>query len=706
MKQIKKNRKKKKKENNNNIQNEEIKPTKHEKVGNINFYSEEVAKYIIEKLLSNVVSNNFKRNAKKKMNNFCVDEMFQKYNILFELCNINHENDDFATNKDIVSNIKYNNTDSNEKRYKIIDHNTSKINSYSNAERELIKIINTDENIINNMIIQNKKIEDYLNKSTITRKNSEIKTQNNIYYDIVIDKKNFWGNITEPKNVNIDRTSNKFNNLIKDQNIIVNDINNIKESEITKEFSSTIKSTNTFNMKKFQKNYINSLNSDNQQNNKKEKKPHLLKELPFYEIPSDQFKVYQDQPNIAKIRKETIEYLKQKKEQELKLLIKRKKRESLKLQSLNNIRIRGKFTVDVDGKIVFIRELKPENFPMQFSPVNSKLKENNFNIKNKKQLKKQKRLSSYSKIPIEKNPKINYIVEIKKPPKINNDKSDNKKPNNEPPKKLQDTFIFSEENISDAKSYFFQKEIPSGSNFKIIVPSTGVLIKEDHNTKVGNLNFYDKYHKFSMKEFNKNLEETLELEKTKNKFRDMKLNNKIPIINEEKGKELKSDIKDKKDFEKAFINRFHIKKKLCKSNSTGIFVSDEKYSQLKEIMFNDDTHDKKLERCFSGTNNQNLFKENINNKSKNKNKNNSSNNIMRDKNIYNAMDKFNKDLIMGRLFSERTLKEKAKLPKLPLKIKEKGNTKYNYKNLVIDEKENFNKSMSVFYRTRQKTKKD
>ena len=40
------------------------------------------------------------------------------------------------------------------------------------------------------------------------------------------------------------------------------------------------------------------------------------------------------------------------------------------------------------------------------------------------------------------------------------------------------------------------------------------------------------------------------------------------------------------------------------------------------------------------------------------------------------------------------------------KIKEKGNTKYNYKNLVIDEKENFNKSMSVFYRTRQKTKKD
>jgi len=57
-----------------------------------------------------------------------------------------------------------------------------------------------------------------------------------------------------------------------------------------------------------------------------------------------------------------------------------------------------------------------------------------------------------------------------------------------------------------------------GSNFSIINPSIGVNIREKDNIKIGGTNFFEKYHKFSMKEFNRTLHETLEWE-TKTKFK-------------------------------------------------------------------------------------------------------------------------------------------------------------------------------------------
>ena len=47
-----------------------------------------------------------------------------------------------------------------------------------------------------------------------------------------------------------------------------------------------------------------------------------------------------------------------------------------------------------------------------------------------------------------------------------------------------------------------------GSNFNLIRPSIRVKIKEESNIKSGGINFYQKYKKFSMYDFNKTLQVT------------------------------------------------------------------------------------------------------------------------------------------------------------------------------------------------------
>ena len=65
MKQFKKRKIKKKKKTKESIIDEEITPKKHQREGNFNFYSEEISKQIIEKIISNVISTNFYNKVEK-----------------------------------------------------------------------------------------------------------------------------------------------------------------------------------------------------------------------------------------------------------------------------------------------------------------------------------------------------------------------------------------------------------------------------------------------------------------------------------------------------------------------------------------------------------------------------------------------------------------------------------------------------------------
>ena len=114
--QLKKKIKKKKKK----ISEEEIQPQKHERIGNINYYSEEIARNMIEKIISLVIADSFNKNLKPKFGEFCNKEIIKTINNITELNNINHDIDDFDIDKiEINSYINYNNTDTNIQRYLI-----------------------------------------------------------------------------------------------------------------------------------------------------------------------------------------------------------------------------------------------------------------------------------------------------------------------------------------------------------------------------------------------------------------------------------------------------------------------------------------------------------------------------------------------------------------------------------------------------------
>ena len=88
---------------------------------------------------------------------------------------------------------------------------------------------------------------------------------------------------------------------------------------------------------------------------------------------------------------------------------------------------------------------------------------------------------------------------------------------------------------------------PSGSNFEIINPEIGVTVMEDNMSKSGGNHFYDKYKKYSLKDYNKILNEILSQQE---------------IINNEEGEIKKDNLLNQNKKDNNSIDISKIKKKL------------------------------------------------------------------------------------------------------------------------------------------------
>ena len=671
MKQHKKRIKKKKKS-----KTDEIVPTKHEKVGNINFYSEEVSKGIIEKLISLAISSNFTNKVEKKFNEFCYEELYQKINNFIQINHINHETDDFNDSDYILSKIKYQKTDTNEKRYKLNKH--EKVLNQRNycANSVLFDIANINKEEKKEMLIKNKKIDDYLNKSNTLINNLDLIKRDKIQYDISIKYNNFWGEISQPKSFNIDRTSTKFN-ILKNQKINSNKI--IENENVT-----SSKNTVNINLKSVFLNKKSQIFKEKYKDNieKKQKKFQPILEMPYIEISEEEgINKKKETEEIKQLRKEAIESAIAR-EEEKKRYNKNKK---IKSPSQNNIK--GKFCTDNEGRIVMIREIRPESLLKEFSPITSNHKEILPGKSFQTFLKENIIMEQKAKKNIIYNPGIlnfNKNLDKDKVSDIQSMKRNNKN-------KINDNMNLLKEEILNMQPFPItylsprnERVEPSGSNFKIINPSIGVKIKEKNNIKVGGDNFFEKFHKYSINEFNKTLKETLEWE-TKLKLKGSLINNlnnnMNNIIKEEK------DLDNDKTFRKTFSGGFKNRKNILKSNSD-IFLINQKYPVLKEILLNDVEFpnkyiDKKMEKALS---NENIF-DRIKSSDGRINQNH--------KNYkYDLIDEFNKELIKGNFLNYRS--KKPFLPKLPPK----------HKLLNLLNNVNFNKTTNNFYRTRKKRNND
>ena len=346
--------------------------------------------------------------------------------------------------------------------------------------------------------------------------NSYIKAANIIRYQFhginnnkeeFIDK-NTWVEIKEPESVKFDRYDSSYINFIKHNNII-----NEKERDKIEEIIPKIK-TRDFYIK-FRKNPLKKiLNVNNDEIKKK------ITILPFksYDIPNIENEFNTEKYDVENIQQLRMDKMNQiiKKENEKKKQLKEeelKKKLSLNKQEIQNIKPldSSKYTFDSNGTIFSFKKYKIDNSSKEFYQLENNvktlyknqnwvdfktsLKKNNVFKKSNSQIKEKEKneehLSSSSSV----NNSHRSTIMIKK---NDNDKEIVRIIEN------NDDYLFKK--ISPEK--IGNEIVPSGSNYKIILPSVGVNIKyESEKVKKGDKNFSKYFKKTTLEDYNTILKE-------------------------------------------------------------------------------------------------------------------------------------------------------------------------------------------------------
>ena len=669
-------------------------PTKHDRIGNLNFYSEEIAKSMVDKIISLTFTLLYKKEFAKKLSNFYIEDFFKSINNLLELCNINHDIDD----KKLKGKLPKHMTQTYVEK---IDIDEKEINFKGKI---------TDNNLIN------ESMENLLND------NNDINKPNKPQYSINMNKKNFWGIINQPKNINVDRTCNNRNILKKNKSRKTNDA--IIEEKLMKKISNINKRYSTFLYKKL---------TQNKEDNLPIKRGLSIYDFPSENIPKEEFERQSETEEIKQIRKEFLEEkVKINKEKE-------EKQKKLEKSQLNAIIEKNEKILKIPfqkAKIKLIKKINPDMLIKEFNPVFSTQKD-------------------VTSIPPENNlyQEISHLEnEAKKNIEYNNTKTEVKKEIKKDMKKKIMSKISPKENKQNDMSLRLK---PSGSNFGLINPSIGVKIKEESNVKSGGINFYQKFKKFSIYDFNNTLQisKNIEYKKLIKKQND-KFNNtsffidkketkdiKIDKINEEDKNENENDdiisrkinsrvIYDEK-VRKIFYNKLnsiHMKENLLKSKS-GISLINYNYRKNKSLvdfLTSRETREKDKDLNSQNLSNFNLDYNNeynnnyldiINSNNENKNvgkltdrekyspiptkimKNYNNSFFKRNNKIYKIMDNFNNKIVNGEykdIIYENEFKNNRGgiiLPKINLK-----KNKYNSET----HSQTANRTKNYFYRERKK----
>lgn len=692
---------KKKAKNAKNDMMNNIKPQRHPRIDNLNYYSEEIVKEIIDKIISLTFTKLFSQKLEGKVSNYCLDSVYKALNNFLQLSYINYDHDDLYYTNDILIQKKYCNTDENKFKHKI----HIKINSKKkfSAELDLNKI---NKELRNEIIIKNKSISDYLSHSFEQPKNNYIKSPNTLFYDTKKNNDNFWGFIDQPKSNFYHRMISKSNQISQ----IAQSYNEIKESEehIVKRksrFYTFRRNSSLF----FKKKTTSMATIDDMPLRTRLYK--IIKMSDIRNVEEHKLMKPKESEEIIELRRQKNEELLKIKEENLKKLrMKEKTTEKKMAFNAYNIKInfvdkekdrifkdknryiemqmkKGNFNTDFNGNIVIINEINPENLAKDLPSLLTKFKDIG---KDKNSELEKTNIDSDALKTIVKNTNI-----------LN--------------KKKQKS------NLSDMKyknalmpEYLKYKIEPSGSNFDLIQPEIGVTIHEKMKTKSGGKKFFEKYHKFSMKDFNMTLKETLEKERQDikekilenlNKSNDLKylsvnLEKKISNINNNY-----TINKDNNLLEKTFNNELEIKSYISKKreknkainkSQSEILLKNKSFSLLQDL-FGHDNSDTKL-NYLEARQKEDIIHGKINQKNLflNKIKGLKNTKDYRNSNTHRLIDKFNKSIISGNKNSSAIanyveFKKIVHFPIIPFKRNRSQNSLNKYSN-----------STSNFFRTRIK----
>ena len=366
------------------------------------------------------------------------------------------------------------------------------------------------------------------------------------------------------------------------------------------------------------------------------------------------------------------------------------------------------------GYLHQIKEINPDTLIKEFNPVFS----------NQKEIKSGSSLSNLYEDIIKMGSEASKNIEYN-----NNNYNKSKENKKEIVKKIKVKNVLKE----NKQNEIYMRLKPSGSNFNLIQPSIGVKIKEETNIKSGGINFYEKFKKFSIHDFNKTLQSTNEIIYVKSLAKKQnEIFNKTTAFSE------LSNIKEKKEnrngdiimlqpvlseelnediFRKTFskkMNAIKEKKKIINKSKSGISLTSSKSNiNLKDFLTSRENEEKYAYNNYE--HDINYYLEISNNKDINNVlvrkkiyspipstniKHHHNNSFLKNKMIYKVMDSFNRKIVKGeykdKLFENdfENNKKGILLPKIHLK---KNNTKSG---LQMD----FYRTKNNFYRERIRKK--
>ena len=440
-----KSKKKKVKKDKQKKEIEEVKIIKHERVGNYNFFSEEIAHLIIEKIISYVITVQYRRIIEKKIKNECFDFLKKEISSFVKLNYLNYDIDDIYSNKT----IKFNKT-----------------KLKTEFENEHLK--KTRNKKLNELNLFN------LNHSVNKSINKNIKDEIPLMYNICFTEHNFWDEIKQPK------VPIKERNASTQIEMEVNEVNQNKKEK--KDINKILTTRKKIKKKSNVKNYNN--NIDDEIIVKKKK---IVNFDSFDILPNNLEKNNNEFPEINKLREEIELQIKKKLQDQLILKQKIEAEKNLKkIKGKQNSNERKKiknYTTDINGNLIIVKEIALEKLVKEFTSIQSKHNEiyspeiNTKNSNNEEINILKKKINQYKEFKISKTP----IPKLTKTIIQNNE---NKKYEN---------------NILN----FTQRLTPSGSNFNLIQPEIGVKISENQRVKYGGNNYFKKYNKYSINSFSK-----------------------------------------------------------------------------------------------------------------------------------------------------------------------------------------------------------
>ena len=414
--------------------------------------SEAIIKIIVDKVINLSIRKSYANKINSELSIYCFDYIKTQVNDMLEINYITHILEKKNSKLNIIN---YKNKNKNDLFWKIkqpLNNTWVEI-----IEPQYFKIDRYEGSSINYKEKEKEKEEEY-----------GISTNKNIQ-----KSKNFYGKS------NFSKINNINNNNIINKNI---KIDNIDKNESRKN-TSTSKNTLHITEKK-----TIEINKNNVQNKNKKIQ---INDFPCEDIPNideDNIKKY-DLPNNDLLRREFQESLIKKEEEKIRIIIAEEKEKKI-FRILNDNKNQkifdsNKLTFDSNGKIISFKQFNIDN-------IKDFLFAKNF----VKETKKNDNLHSLNKTS--KN-NINNLFINKTPKKVLKLKEE---------EIIKNTPI----NINQSGKKFdkmIEKIIPSGSNFQLMSPDIGVVIKEDYQSKEGSREFSKHFKKYSLEDYDKMLNDYL-----------------------------------------------------------------------------------------------------------------------------------------------------------------------------------------------------